>query len=184
MAEYGVSQKSNASRAGAASRAGNALRGAIRCIVHNVNTLVFLAIDAGTGGLDLGSAQDAAEGVAQCLSKMRGKPAKGRPRPPQRHRTTPDGERHVRDRHIGNHRDFPDKSKWKDSSEWRRRQRETLGQPDRVWRQPDGRWRYERKFDKPVGTGPDGEPCYWARTIVEPNGDVVTSFPASGPWSP
>lgn len=183
LTEYGVSQKSNATRAGAASRAGNALRGVTRCIVHNVNTLVFLAIDAGSGGLDLGSAQDAAQGIAQCLSKMRGKPAKGRPRPPQRHRTTPDGERHIRDRHIGTHPDFPDKSKWTDSSEWRR-QRETLGQPDRVWRQPDGRWRYERQFDKPVGTGPNGEPCRWVRTIVEPNGDVVTSFPASGPWTP
>lgn len=185
LTEYsGNSSKSGAASATAASRVGNAVRGTFRCIVHNVNTLVFLAIDAGTAGLTLGAAGDAAQGVATCLGLMRGKPIKGRPFPPRRHRTTPYGERHIRDRHVGSHPQFPDKSKWRDISEWRRRQRETLKKPDRIWRQPDGRWRYERRFDQPVGTGPSGEPCHWVRTVVEPNGDVVTSFPASGPWTP
>lgn len=67
--ERAALEKDDAAKTGAASRFGNTCRGIIRCMVKNVDGLVFLLIDAGTGGLCVGNAMDAAQGIAECLSK-------------------------------------------------------------------------------------------------------------------
>ena len=52
----------------------------------------------------------------------------------------------------------------------------TINNPDRVCKQADGRTVYEKDFGRTVGSDPQG-PVTKVRTVVEPNGEIVTSFP-------
>lgn len=68
-AETAALNNQSSRQAPAAGRFSNIARGVVRCCAQNVDSLIFAAIDVGTGGLNVGNAADAAEGVYACLSK-------------------------------------------------------------------------------------------------------------------
>lgn len=96
---------------------------------------------------------------------------------------TKKGVSHTKDGHV---RRKP--SKWDgeksnftgEGGEWRGLTRKTVANPDKVHTQDNKRQVFQKDFGRKIGVDKNGNAVTKVRVVLEPNGDLVTSFPQGG----